>query len=50
MKQNFFPILLSALAASVPENILIERGVIRAGEGTNGTGQGVYSRINLHKK
>ena len=50
MKQNFFPILLSAFTASVPENMLTEPGVIRGGEGTNGTGQGVYSSINLHKK
>ena len=40
MKQNFFSILLSALAASVLENMLTGRGVIRAGEGTNGAGQG----------
>ena len=40
MKQKFFPILLSALAVSVLENMLTGQGVIRAGEGTNGTGQG----------
>ena len=37
---KIFPILLSALAVSVLENMLTGRGVIRAGEGTNGTGQG----------